>query len=374
MPVAARRARSSSVLAIPGIVATPPPDAARCGRRVGRRAGHPGHVPADRQRRRRPTAPASPACARSGRSGWPRCRRRAGCSAGSVVWSRSQDAISTACWWCTVMSCANPTSTESAAGTAGVRRAGQPEQQAAGRPEQQQAERDPGRDEDPDPAGPVREAGRARRPVGLGGRRRCTGRHHCPSGVTPVLRRGLRHRAGRAGRRRRGERRRVVLGEVRRAQLVAARPGLRVGVLVQPQRGDELVDPRVVGVGQLELVPPRLQRDRLVEARVGRHQRVGLVLDLLPQPLERVAGDLVRVVGDPDRAVLQRVHHVLVAHRLRVDDAVAGRPDVVVGAAERRAVRVGDLLVGPDVLAALVGHHLHARDLRRRVLVLAPSA
>ena len=38
--------------------------------------------------------------------------------AGSVVWSRSQEAISTACWWCTVMSWANPTSTESAAGTA----------------------------------------------------------------------------------------------------------------------------------------------------------------------------------------------------------------------------------------------------------------
>ena len=122
----------------------------------------------------------------------------------------------------------------------------------------------------------------------------------------------------------------------------AARPRLGVLVLVAAQRLDELVDPRVVRVRQLQLVAPRLQRDRLVEAGVGRHQAVRLPVDLRAQRLQRVTGDLVRVVGDPHRAVLERVHHVLAAHRGGVDDAVARRPVAVVRAAERRAVRVRD--------------------------------
>jgi arginyl-tRNA synthetase len=46
------------------------------------------------------------------------------------------------------------------------------------------------------------------------------------------------------------------------------------------------------------------------------------------------------------------VHEVLGAHGGGVDDAVAGGPVAVVRAAEGRAVGVGDLLVGGDVLAA----------------------
>src|SRR4029078_4837976 len=82
------------------------------------------------------------------------------------------------------------------------------------------------------------------------------------------------------------------------------------------------------------------------------------------------AGDLVRVVGDPDRAVLQRVHEVLGTHGRRVDDAVAGGAVAVVRAAERGAVRVGDLLVRGDVLTAGVLLRDDAGDLQRRVLVL----
>ena len=57
------------------------------------------------------------------------------------------------------------------------------------------------------------------------------------------------------------------------------RPRGRCSV-VQPQRGDELADALVVGAVQLQLVAPRLQRDRGVEARVRRHQRVRLAVDL----------------------------------------------------------------------------------------------
>ncbi len=56
------------------------------------------------------------------------------CSAGSVVWSRSHAAIWTACSWWTVMSWANPTSTESAAGTAGSDDPGRPMSRPAAAP------------------------------------------------------------------------------------------------------------------------------------------------------------------------------------------------------------------------------------------------
>ena len=133
---------------------------------------------------------------------------------------------------------------------------------------------------------------------------------------------------------------------------------------------DELVDAGVGHVADLELVAPGLQRDGGVEARVGRHHHVALAVDLLRQGAQRVSADLVRVVGDPDRAVLQGVHEVLAAHGGRVDDAVARGPVAVMRAAERRAVGVGDLLVRRHVLAARVLLGDDARDLQRRVLVL----
>ncbi len=63
-----------------------------------------------------PHSPSQP-CMRPICWSWVVSMSNASCfNAGSVVWSRSQEAICTACWWCTDMSWANPTSTESAAG------------------------------------------------------------------------------------------------------------------------------------------------------------------------------------------------------------------------------------------------------------------
>src|SRR4051794_32033991 len=54
---------------------------------------------------------------------------------------------------------------------------------------------------------------------------------------------------------------------------------LEGGVLLESL--DELVDARVAGLLHLELVTPGLQRDRLVEARIGAHQHVVGAADLL---------------------------------------------------------------------------------------------
>jgi len=113
-----------------------------------------------------------------------------------------------------------------------------------------------------------------------------------------VGRNGVRSRRGGV------ERRRVVRiegsgrGRARRADL-------RVGELVRHQRPDESVDSDVVRAVQLELVAPGLQRDRLVQTRVRRHQQELAGLDVLLEGLDIVFAELVGVVGEPDRAVLE---------------------------------------------------------------------
>src|SRR6185312_13958761 len=110
---------------------------------------------------------------------------------------------------------------------------------------------------------------------------------------------------------------------------------------VHPQVLDEVVDPLVVVVVDLELVAPRLERDRLVQALVRAQHRL---LDAA-----HLAGELVdlvlrqaRAVGDPDRAVLKTVHRVLAGDRGVVDVTHAVLPGRVVHAADGRRVLVGE--------------------------------
>ena len=112
---------------------------------------------------------------------------------------------------------------------------------------------------------------------------------------------------------------------------------------------------------------PRLQRDRRVQARVGRHQHVRLALDLVLQDVEVAGSDGVRVVGDPDRAVFERVDGVLGPQLVRVDDAGTRGPDRVVRSAERRRLVVGHALRRLHVLTGRVVDLGDAVDLVRRV-------
>ena len=171
------------------------------------RVGHPRSCGRRPAARRPPTARASPASGRSATSGWPRCRRRAAAGPGRSVWSRSQEAICTACWWCTVMSWANPTSTESAAGTAGVVEPGSPSSRPPAAPSSSRPSASPAATKTRTQRG----RSGARAGVGTGAGDEASPRSvpaagsvgiTARQGVTPVPRRGLRHRAGRAGRRR----------------------------------------------------------------------------------------------------------------------------------------------------------------------------
>ena len=183
------------------------------------------------------------------------------------------------------------------------------------------------------------------------------------SGVSPAP--SICTASGGAGR---VERRRVV-GIVRSRDRRAARTDLGVGVLVEPQRGDELGDARVVRAVHLELVTPRLHRDSLVESRVRRHQRVLLPVDLRGECVDPGLVHQVRVVRDPDRAVLERVHRVLRPNRVRIDDAGAGRPDGVVRATKGRRLVVGHPLRRLHVQRRRVVDLDDAVDGERRILV-----
>ena len=129
--------------------------------------------------------------------------------------------------------------------------------------------------------------------------------------------------------------------------------GAAVAVLLDEQR-----QPRVVRPAQVQLGAPDGHDDRRRQVRVGRHDAV--VGQHLLQRRDLVGGE-VRVVGDPDRAVLEVVHRVLVAHRLVV--GAAGQPLRVVRATDRRHLLVVDVLV-VAVLGAEVGDHQHVVERR----------
>ena len=272
-PVAARSAASSSVLAIPGMVATP---TRRCACRRGRgrrRVGHPGHVPAARQRGRAPELqPALHAADLGGLGGLDVGGELPQHRVGGVVALPGRHLDGLLVVHGHVL---REPDVDGVPARGRRSRAGQPEQQAGSRAEQQHAERRRRRPRPRpatswDEAGPGAIAGRSSRSVVMAP---MSSLPRQPK-VTPVRvadqppapsRGALPSTAERGGAANGGG---LSWREVARAQLLAARAGLGVLVLVQPQRADELVDARVVGVGQLELVAPGLQRDRLVQARV----------------------------------------------------------------------------------------------------------
>jgi len=93
-------------------------------------------------------------------------------------------------------------------------------------------------------------------------------------------------------------------------------------------------------------VIPCARDNRVWEAGVGAEQQI-IVRCQRPQLLDLV-GREVRAIRDPDRAVFQRVHRVLVVNRRVIDAAVL--PDDVVLSADRRVLsvdnRTGDVLTG----------------------------
>ena len=141
------------------------------------------------------------------------------------------------------------------------------------------------------------------------------------------------------GRRRRSPTATVGAGQHRvgdEVGVLAARARLGGELVVQRQEVRELLDPLVVGRVELQLVAPRLDADRRVQARVGRHHPAGLVLDQLRQRVDVGLAHVVGVVGDPHGAVLEAVHGVLVPDVDGVDGAGA------VGPVRRRGVRPAD--------------------------------
>src|SRR5258708_195859 len=71
-----------------------------------------------------------------------------------------------------------------------------------------------------------------------------------------------------------------------------------------------------------------------------------------------ISGRQARVVGDPDGAVLQRMHGILIGHRGGVDGAIEAR--LVVWAADRRVLWISYL--ASDVVVREVGISHHAGD------------
>src|SRR5258708_12417898 len=71
-----------------------------------------------------------------------------------------------------------------------------------------------------------------------------------------------------------------------------------------------------------------------------------------------ISGRQARLVGDPDGAVLQRMHGILIGHRGGVDGAIEAR--LVVWAADRRVLWISYL--ASDVVVREVGISHHAGD------------
>ena len=105
-----------------------------------------------------------------------------------------------------------------------------------------------------------------------------------------------------------------------------------------------------------------------VQARVGGEHPAGLAVDELGERVDVGVGDLVGVVGDPDGAVLEAVHRVLVPDVDVVDGAGAVGPAAVVRSADRRGLGVVDrrghvLLAGGVVVALDAGDLVDGVDL-----------
>ncbi len=112
-------------------------------------------------------------------------------------------------------------------------------------------------------------------------------------------------------------------------------------VLTGAQRVDELLDARVAGLRNEQLITPGLQRNRRLQARVRREREIGNALYFILEGRDVGRGRRLRVVGDPHRAVLEHVHGVLVRDLVVVDRAAVVRPELTVVAAGRWAARVG---------------------------------
>src|SRR5215207_4367703 len=133
------------------------------------------------------------------------------------------------------------------------------------------------------------------------------------------------------------------------------------------EAADELGDPLVTGLVELELEAPRLQRDRLVQARVRAHQREVLAADLLGQRVDLVLRQI-GVVRHPDRAVLHAVDRLLLRDLRVVDVALAVLPAEVVVAADRRGLLVRLLaghVVASEIIRVALAEALQAVDLLR---------
>src|SRR5690606_22360602 len=218
----------------------------------------------------------------------------------TVAFSKAIMPISTACAWCTDMSRAKPASAECSSGTSGRAVT------------------------DPITKPSSRHATAARAPAMI------------------FVVRGERRDSTIQSSRRPGEACRLLAHAVAQIERsvaafgdAAAADGSGLDRRVLPKGIDKGVDPGVVGTVDLELVTPRLQRDRHVEARVRAHHHVRAVAHLAREHLNLIRWQ-VGPVGHPDGAVLEAVHGVLLGDRLGVDVTHAVLPGAVVVAAGRR--------------------------------------
>src|SRR3954447_197008 len=260
-------------------------------------------------------------------------------TAGSWLWSAARLAISTPWRWWVAMSREKPTSTGP-----GVAASSPPRPKTTASP--------PPRSTSPTATTASSAVRRPRlgddgvvtRSPGSGRCRRGTARHRA----------GTHRRAGLAGHERGGDELRVL----------AAGARFRRVLVVEREEVGELLDPLVAGRVDLQLVPPRLDADRLVQTRVGRQHSARLVLDQLGQGVDVGLAHVVGVVGDPDGTVLEAVDGVLVP-----DVDGVHRPGAV-GPGRRRRVRPADgrglLVVDGRVDVLLAGRvvvALHPGDL-----------
>ena len=168
-------------------------------------------------------------------------------------------AISTPCRWWRAMSREKPASTESAVGR-------RPCGRCRGRPPARRRAA-PGRRRSPR-AAPSAAAARRGRPSGAVARSSAgsVSVRGSPASSSSAC------RSGRPGR----SRRRRPAGSADEGRVLAAGAGLGVNSLLQRQEVGELLDPLVVDGVHLQLVVPRLEADRGVQADVGREHPAGL--------------------------------------------------------------------------------------------------
>lgn len=149
--------------------------------------------------------------------------------------------------------------------------------------------------------------------------------------------------------------------------IVARSAKLGRGGLVLPQSYDKSLHPRVGRRVNKQLTAPGLQGHIRLQAGVGAHQHELLSANQLAECVELIIGQT-RLVGDPDRAMFEGMHRVLVGNRSRIHRAGAISPIWVVRSADWRRLLV--LYQALLMLTASEIRALDAGDLRRIGVVL----